>query len=110
MTDQELEQMAIEFIGDWESFQRELRWNPVPFETRKMCRKLIAMELIADHVNPHRGEYAIQYAHAGVAFFTGSGELVFTKKGLWLAKKIADMTQKRAGDMQVIKVEHRARG
>lgn len=107
MTDRELEKIAVEFLGHWRSYQESpLRGTIVPFEKQDAVKRFIDMGFIADHVNPRQGEYAIQHTYAGVAFFTGSGELVFTKKGLPLARKICDIYRKRTSDMHVIKIEY----
>ena len=106
MTEQQLEDLAVEFIRQWEYYQKfhQVGEN-LPFEKWIWCRE--HRNFISDHTNPRQGEYAIQHKYTGVAFFTGSGELVFTEAGLSLAKKICDLYRKRGSlDMQIIKVEY----
>lgn len=107
MTDGALEELALEFIKDWDSFEYARHGGYTStFEKRKMCRKLIDMGFVADHTNPDVGEYAMQHIYSGVAFFTGNGELVFTEEGLPFVKKICDLYRERARHMHVIKVEY----
>ncbi|MDP3769746.1 MAG: hypothetical protein U1A25_03120 [Candidatus Sungbacteria bacterium] len=107
MRDQELEQRAVEFLKSWESFQRQRSTGRLSsFEKEETCRSLIEEGFIADHVNPRTGEYVVQHRYVGVVFFTGSGELVFTEKGLLFARKICNIYRGRASDMHIMKVEY----
>lgn len=107
-TDEQLEKLAAEFLENWESFQQDHgRMSQMNFEAWLVCRNLKARGFIADHIDPHVGEYAIQHKYTGVAFFTGSGELAFTQMGLPFVKKICDLYRERGScDMQVMKVEY----
>ena len=105
MTDQELEKLAVGFLDLWKEFKNspEVR---ISFQRLPKVKKFIDMGLIASHVNPREGEYAIQHTHSGVAFFTGSGELVFTKNGLPFARKICDIYRKQDSHMYVVQIEY----
>lgn len=106
-SDRDMEELAVEFLSKWTSFQQKRTAGcQLSFEATEGCKKFIDMGFVADHVNPHVGEYVIQHAYVGVAFFTGSGELVFLKKGLPFAKKICDTYRKRASDMHIMKLEY----
>ncbi|MDP3769326.1 MAG: hypothetical protein Q8R40_00080 [bacterium] len=107
MTEQELERLAIEFLQQWAYYQRLHNFASLPFEKSSGCKKIIDMGLLADHLNPHVGEYAIRYTYTGIAFFTGSGELTFTEQGLPFVKKVCGLCCKHGSHlMQVIKVEY----
>lgn len=106
MTEKELEQLAIEFIHQFASFQREdAQRRGLSFERRPFCQQLIDQGFVCQHTHLRPGEYTIHHRHTGTALLTGSGELAFTEKGLSLAEKICDIyRQKDSSDMKVIKV------
>lgn len=105
MTDQELEQLATEFIHQFASFQREDERRRGPsFERRPFCQQLIDQGLVCQHAHLRPGDYTIHHRYTGTALFTGRRELAFTEKGLPLAEKICDIyRQKHNSDMKVIK-------
>jgi len=107
MTEQNLEILAMDFLGQWQAYQAARGAGiEIPFEKWQWSQKFITLGFIASHVNPHPAEYAIHHKYAGCAFFTGNGELVFTEEGLPFAKKVCDLYRKQGYDMQVIKVEY----
>lgn len=104
MDGQELQALAIEFLQQWEYHTRLVGSEIAPFEKTGTVRKLVSLGFIARHINPRQGEYAIQYTHVGVAFFTGTGELAFTEQGLLFAKKICDIMRRRGDrDIRIVK-------
>ena len=104
MTDQELTTLAVEFLDLWESFQNSPD-ERTSFERLPKVKKFIDLGLIASHVDPREGEYALQHEYTGVAFFTGSGELAFIEQGLPFAKKCAEISCKKNNTgMNVMKV------
>ncbi len=104
MTNQELESLAVEFLDIWRSFNNSPDVK-TSFQRLPRVQKFIDLGFIASRVNPREGEYALQHEYTGVAFFTGSGELVFTEQGLSFAKKCAEMyCQKDRARMNVIKI------
>ena len=106
MIEQELEQLAEEFICQFSSFQRQNeRLRGPSFQRRSFCRQLIEQGLVCSHTNLRPGDYTIHHRCSGTALFTGNGELAFTEKGLPLAKKICDLYRRQKFDMKVIKVE-----
>jgi len=105
ITDQELDQLAREFVEKWTSYQNSHVQGEWPFERGSFCKGLIEKGLVCRHTRPQRGEYAIHHLYTGVAFFTGTGELAFTEAGLPFAKKICELyLQKHFDAMQIIKV------
>ena len=104
MTDQELEKLAVGFLDLWKEFKNspEVR---ISFQRLPKVKKFIDLGFIASHVNPRIGEYALQHEYTGVAFFTGSGELVFSEQGLPFAEKCAEIyCQKENASINVMKV------
>lgn len=78
-TELSLEEVACMFLTAWNLWSsRHGGGVGIPFEQTGVCKKLIAKGLIATHVNPRTGDYAIQHKYTGTLFFTGTGELAFS--------------------------------
>ena len=101
MTKPQLEQLASNFLNDWETYQRgDGRTFITRYEYIRQCVNLGLIRISSMYVH---GEYIIQYAYTGPAFASDKGSIIFTQEGRLFAHECAKQYARRhGGGMQIL--------